>query len=222
MTEPEATVTRWWWVRHAPVTAFSGRIYGQLDVPADCSELELFPGLARSLPPGAIWVASNLRRTHQTAEAIAAAGLELPSLVIEPDLAEQSFGDWQGRSREALAALRGDTWHRFWLAPAHERPPGGESFVDLIGRVGRAVERLTRTHGGRDIIAVAHGGTIRAAVAMAMGLQPEVALALVVDNCSLTRLDHIDGPPSSSSDGTDGGVWRICHLNLPPRSLAAG
>ncbi len=29
--------TRWWWIRHAPVDA-GGRIYGQCDLPADCSD----------------------------------------------------------------------------------------------------------------------------------------------------------------------------------------
>jgi alpha-ribazole phosphatase len=221
MTESDATVTRWWWIRHAPVTCFTGKIYGQLDVPADCSESELFPGLARTLPRDAVWVASNLRRTHDTAEAIEKAGLELPTLVIEPDLAEQSFGDWQGCTHQDLAALRGNDWHRFWLAPAHQRPPGGESFADLVDRAARAIDRLTREHRGRDIVAVAHGGTIRAAVAVAMGLEAERALALAVDNCSLTRLDHIDGPLSSASEASDEGVWRVCHLNVPPRTLTA-
>ena len=27
--------TRWWWIRHAPVTSYAGRIYGQQDVEAD-------------------------------------------------------------------------------------------------------------------------------------------------------------------------------------------
>ena len=32
-------VTRWWWIRHAPVTANNGRIYGQGDPPADADGL---------------------------------------------------------------------------------------------------------------------------------------------------------------------------------------
>jgi len=27
--------TRWWWIRHAPVTSHAGRNYGQQDVEAD-------------------------------------------------------------------------------------------------------------------------------------------------------------------------------------------
>jgi alpha-ribazole phosphatase len=32
------------------------------------------------------------------------------------------------------------------------------------------------THAGRDVIAVAHGGTIRAALGLALGLDPEASL----------------------------------------------
>jgi len=63
-------------------------------------------------------------------------------------------------------------------------------------------------HAGRDIVAVAHGGSIRAAVAHALGLAPEAALALSVDTLSLTRLDHIAGPGA----GQD---WRVAQLNWP-------
>ena len=44
-----ATTTRFWWVRHAPVDS-EGRIYGQKDMPCDCSDTAVFAGLARQLP----------------------------------------------------------------------------------------------------------------------------------------------------------------------------
>ena len=62
--------TRWWWIRHAPVRVDEGRIYGQKDLPCDCSEVRVFDGLAAALPRNAVWVTSNLMRTHQTAAAI--------------------------------------------------------------------------------------------------------------------------------------------------------
>ena len=40
-----ATTTRFWWVRHAPV-AHEGRIYGQKDMPCDCTDTAVFTGLA--------------------------------------------------------------------------------------------------------------------------------------------------------------------------------
>src|SRR5205085_1231680 len=122
---------------------------------------------ARQLPRDAVWVTSNLRRTHETARAIVRAGLPGPDPIpgpqaeAIPDLAEQDFGEWQGLTYEELRQSRGGAFHRFWHAPAHERAPGGESFVDMMQRVARAIHLVLDVHRGRDVIAVAHGGTIR-------------------------------------------------------------
>jgi alpha-ribazole phosphatase len=206
--------TRFWWVRHAPV-AHGGRIYGQADLSCDCSETTLFAGLAAQLPQEAVWVASHLRRTHETAAALVRAGLTGPAVIpglgilTLADLAEQHFGEWQSLTYDELSQSRNGAFHRFWHAPAHETPPGGESFVAVIERVSRAIRRLVEIHAGRDIIAVAHGGTIRAALAVALGLDPETALAVAIDNCSLTRIDHMDGPGM-------GHGWRVVTVNRPP------
>jgi broad specificity phosphatase PhoE len=209
----ETVVTRWWWIRHAPVIGVHGRCYGQTDVDCDVSAAAAFKALAARLPDGALWLTSPLGRTRKTAGAIAdelrALGRPAPSPEIEPDFIEQSFGEWQGRSYAEIGAwdvARGG--HRFWLAPAASAPPGGESFVEVVGRVRGGVERRLAAHAGRDIVAVAHGGSIRAADAAALGLDPETALALSVDTLSLTRLDHLAGPGQGHS-------WRIGHLNLP-------
>ena len=203
-------VTRWWWVRHAPVTANDGRIYGQKDVPADCSDDDAFATLAKILPSDAVLATSDLQRTTQTADAIMTAGLDLPEAIVEPAFREQCFGDWQGMRYDEFASLRDDLAHRHWLSPAFERPPLGESFADVIARVVPAVIRMTATYAGRDVVAVAHGGTIRAAAALALGLDPEAVLALSIDNLSLTRLDHID-------DDGNGAAWRVVAINRPSR-----
>ncbi|MBL8665522.1 MAG: histidine phosphatase family protein [Candidatus Odyssella sp.] len=203
-----ARVTRWWWVRHAPVTADNGCIYGQVDIACDVSDEAGFAVLARRLPRGALWVTSHLQRTKQTAAAIAAAGLACDPPAEERDFAEQHFGEWQGRNRAEIFRLHGAD-HGMWLAPAEFCPPGGESFAALMDRVGRGIARWTAAHPGRDIVAVAHGGTIRAALGHALGLPPARALAFETANCALTRLDHVEGggkPPA----------WRIVAVNHLP------
>ncbi len=208
-------ITRWWWVRHAPVPpeVHGGRIYGAADVPCDCSDSEAFAGLARRLPSGAVWVVSSLARTRQTAAAIAAAGLDGPA---DPEtvaaFAEQDFGGWQDRSWADLHAAADPAMVDFWRVPALTRAPGGESFADVIIRAAPAVEQLTARHAGRDVIAVAHGGTIRAVLAHALRLAPEQALAFRVDNLSVTRIDHIPG----GSLGGRGPAWRVGAVNVPP------
>jgi len=209
-----ARVTRWWWIRHAPVAGHDGRtIYGQDDLPADCSDSARFAALAAALPSEAVWVTSNLGRARQTAAAIhAAARRDAPEFLIEPDFAEQHFGDWQGRTHADLAAMRDGHWHRFWHAPAVMAPPGGESFAAVAERVGRAVERFNEAHAGKDIVAVAHGGSIRAALGFALGLAPDRALGFVIDNCSLTRIDHIEGA-LSSLEPDPVKSWRVVRIN---------
>jgi alpha-ribazole phosphatase len=208
-------VTRWWWVRHAPVTVNNGRCYGQTDVPCDCSNDAAFAGLAKLLPKDAVWVTSTLQRTHMTAAGIVRAGLPGPKLIpgpgviVERDLAEQHFGDWQGVTYAELAELNGNRWPRFWLAPAHHAPPGGESFVELMARAHPAILRLSAEHAGRDIIAVTHGGTIRAALAQALDLAPEATLAVSIDNLSLTRIEHFP-------DANVAHPWRVATVNQAP------
>ena len=211
----ERIATRWWWVRHAPVTENRGRCYGQTDFPCDVADTARFARLAQLLPQRAAWITSPLKRTHMTAAALVAAGLDGPSpipgpdIAIEADLIEQHFGAWQGMSYDELTTQRGETWHRFWIAPAHETPPGGESFVALMHRVHAAIARLNERYAGRDILAVVHGGTIRAALALALDLTPEAALAFTIDNLSLTRIDHVAGPGV-------GHAWRVGAVNQPP------
>ncbi len=207
------TVTRWWWIRHAPVPNSAGQCYGQEDRDSDTSDSASFAGLSGLLPGGAVLVTSDLRRTTQTAAAIAAAGLALPEAIVEPSLREQFFGDWQGMTHAEIHEERGEQ-HPFWLAPAYERPPSGESFADLLARLAPTVGRLTRDHAGRDIISVGHGGTVRAALSLALGLDPEAALAFTVENLSLTRLDHISG-------GNGGGAWRVVTVNQRPKPNGA-
>jgi broad specificity phosphatase PhoE len=203
------TVTRWWWVRHAPAFRVNGGVYGAGEVPCDTSDAESFRGLARLLPEGAVWVTSHLSRTRLTAAAIVDGGAVAPEPLVERDLGEQDFGDWQGLTHAAIEAANPDIYHKFWLAPARHAPPGGESFVDVIDRVRPVVERMTADHSGRDIVAVAHGGTIRAALAIALDVEPDRALTFCTENLSITRIDHVAGPG-------EGGDWRIVTVNQPP------
>ena len=197
---PQSPVTRWWWVRHAPVVdAHLKRITGQSDVDADVTDAATFQVLAQHLPSGAVWFTSDLKRTAQTAKALMSAGAERVEPLVEPAWAEQNFGDWTGLTWDAIGADQ-----PFWDAPTTSCPPGegSESFTDQCDRVAKRVHDLNKDFAGRDLVCVAHAGTIRAAVAQALGLSPEQALAAQVDNLSLTRLDYVGG-----------GNWRVVGLN---------
>ncbi|MGK9169440.1 histidine phosphatase family protein [Inquilinus limosus] len=201
------STTRWWWIRHAPVANPDKLLYGRLDLPADTADAAAIAALAARLPHGAVWLRTPLRRTGDTAAALLAAMGEAASPTIETELIEQDFGTWQGRpSREVYGALPPDD--PFWSDPAGHAPPGGESFDAMLRRVQPAIRRLSETHAGRDVVAVAHAGTIRAAAALALDLDGDRALRLAIDMLSLTRIDRI-----RSSVGAE--AWRVVALNLP-------
>jgi broad specificity phosphatase PhoE len=158
-----------------------------------------------------VWVASNLRRTHETARAIWAADrdkFEGCALQQVAALAEQNLGDWQGLNRAEFFKQRKLTPGSFWFAPADERAPGGESFADLVARVRGAIADLVEQCRGRDIVVVAHGGTIRAAIAIALDLKPQAGLAFATDNCAITELDFYE------ANGGEG--WRVMSINHQP------
>jgi alpha-ribazole phosphatase len=205
--KPAVVVTRWWWVRHAPVRNDGGNIYGQTDLACDTSDTEVFEAVAKILPRDAVWFASNLKRTHQTAEAIWAAGFPKPAALIqEAAFAEQNLGRWQGMNRAAFLASQpvGSSWFADIAKPA----PDGESFMDLYNRTKSAIERITQEHAGRDVIVAGHGGTIKAAIGLALGGLVEKGLVFTIDNVSVTRLDHFSSAGHSS--------WSFPFVNQQP------
>ena len=208
-----STTTRWWWVRHAPVVGVEGVMYGSNDVDCDTSDRASFEGLAAFLPSDAVWLTSHLSRTHRTAKAIGDAGLNFPTPIQERQLGEQNFGDWQGTSWDDMRTRDEATYDDFWDSPARNRPPGGESFADQISRVGAIIDQYTEQHEGKDIVAVTHGGTIRAAISHALDLTPETGMSFTVSTLSLTRLEHIEGGLLKGK----GRSWRAVTINQPAK-----
>ncbi len=201
--------TRFWLIRHAIVEENARAIlYGTMDVElCETSLLEQAPmyrALAARLPRPAVWKVTPLSRTRRTAAAIFAAGYPRAEPQVEPDLIEQSLGEWQGLPHAELPARLVLPKHAFWPLSGHERPPGGDTLAEVIGRVGAALERLACEHPGQDVVVVSHGGAIRAAVAHCLRIGPDNALHLTVQNLSLTRLER-------QPDG-----WRVVCVNELP------
>jgi broad specificity phosphatase PhoE len=108
---------------------------------------------------------SPLRRALQTAEAVAAShGLEP---VTVDALREVDVGSWQGLTRAELEARVPEQFAR-WL-DYRQGWEDGESYDELGRRVVPALLELAATHAGERILAVTHGGPIRAAFAFAAG-----------------------------------------------------
>jgi broad specificity phosphatase PhoE len=208
------TTTRLFLIRHALVEP-SARLtmYGTMDVGlcelALRQEAASYRWLAARLPQPARWLVTPLSRTRATAAAVFAAGYPQAELEVEHDLIEQRLGDLEGLPHDVFFERLRHPPHPFWSIHAEERPPGGESFDDVVGRVGPALERLVAENAGGDLVIVAHGGSIRAAIAHAMGVSGHAVLAFSVKNLSLTRLEKV---------GTD---WRVAAVNEEPFTLPA-
>lgn len=137
----------------------TGRLQGSSDVPLDDVGREQARGVARTLgsPPWTALVTSPLRRARQTA-AIVGAGLGLPPAHVCAGLAERTYGQAEGLTREQ--ALR--RW------PDGEFP-GQETLDSVAARGAAALDALGRRHAAGRIVVVAHGALIRAALAEATG-----------------------------------------------------
>ncbi len=198
--------TSFWLIRHALVSeAERAQLYGIRDVglcdDTLVAQVPQYQALAAKLPRPAVWACTPLSRTRRTAEAIFAAGYPAQPLLVEPGLIEQNLGEYQGLRHAELPALLTAPAHPFWPLAADARPPGGESVVEMLVRVGPAIEAVAARHAGQDVVIVSHGGTIRAAVAHALRIDADRALRFSVQNLSLTRLDLVDGE------------WRVVCVN---------
>jgi len=203
---PVETTTRFWLSRHALVDPEARKfLYGTQDVgiceDTMLAQTDAYAALGRRLPRPAVWLVTPLSRTRRTAEAIFGAGYPEVPLTVEPGLIEQSFGTLQGTPGARLAEKLTLPAHDFWPTSHAERPEDGESFDDVILRVGTQIERLARRYHGADVVAVCHGGVVRAAVAHILGLGGEQALRLTVGNISLTRIER------------RGAAWRVVSVN---------
>ncbi len=207
--------TRIFLIRHALVEPSARTtMYGTMDV-ALCEltlaqEAASYRWLAHRLPQPARWFVTPLSRTRATAAAIFAAGYPEAELTVEPAMIEQDLGEWQGLPHEVFAERLRHKPHPFWSIAGEERPPGGESFHDVADRVGPVIERMAEEHRGGDVVIVAHGGSIRAAIAHAMAIPPAAALSFSIKNLSLSRLEK------------QGGDWRVAAVNEEPFTLPAG
>jgi alpha-ribazole phosphatase len=167
-------------IRHAPA-ATGGRLCGRTDVPLEAGGLTAAAGLGAALAVVERRVSSPALRCRQTAAAL------WPDATVETDpcLWEQDFGAWEGLEFSALPDL--GTLAAAELA--RHRPPGGESFEDVCARVGPALVALVKGEGA--VAVVAHAGTVRAALALALG--PAAALGFEVAPLSVTRLRPVPG-----------------------------
>jgi probable phosphoglycerate mutase len=114
---------------------------------------------------------SPLRRALETAEVVAAA-LGLEAVAVDA-LREVDVGSWQGLTRAEVEERFPEQYAR-WIAGG-QGWEDGESYEQMGRRAVAALLELAAAHDGERILAVTHGGPIRAAFAFADGTTHEGA-----------------------------------------------
>jgi broad specificity phosphatase PhoE len=127
---------------------------------------------------------SPLLRAMQTA-AIVAAPHGLTPQPLDA-LIECDVGHWEGLDWQTIRALDTEGFQRFHANPGEFGYPGGESFRDVYNRVTPALDELLDIHAGESILVVAHHIVNRTYLAGLLGLEPNQANQVTLDNCGIS------------------------------------
>ncbi len=185
-------------IRHGETAwSLTGRHTGSTDIPLTAHGEAMAHGLAGLLDPvpfAAIF-SSPRARARQTC-LLATHGAKA---IIEPDLAEWSYGDYEGM-------LLSEIWQSnpgwsIW----RDRCPGGETLADVVGRADRLLERLQSLSGAIALFSHGQLGCILAA--RWAGLPGGVGEHLELNPASLSILGWKSDHP---------GVPVIARWNLVP------
>ena len=144
------------------------RFQGHADPPLNETGRAQAAELAAALvaEPLAAVYSSPLRRAFETAQILAAPhGLEP---VPVDALREVHVGSWEGLTRAEIEERFPEQFAR-WLN-YEQGWEDGESYEEMSRRVIAALLELAAAHEGKRILAVSHGGPVRAAYALADGV----------------------------------------------------
>jgi alpha-ribazole phosphatase len=191
------------------------RYQGHMNIPLNergRSQARAAAARLASYRPAALY-ASDLARAAETAEII---GVQLGFTPAQmPELREIHVGQWEGLTPEELYRRFPEHMREYDRDPARTVRLGGESYAQLQERALVALNRIRESHNpGETILAVSHGGTIRALLCHVIGLDLAYFGRMWLDNGSFTELRL----------GTNG--WRLLRLNdtahLEGTELASG
>lgn len=141
--------------------------------------------LAKVSAPVAV-ISSPLNRTKETAE-IVARKLGLEVAILE-DLAEISFGDWDGHTSEDVAKNWPEDFER-WRGDINMAPPGGgESIKEFDRRIQKAKKHLLDNYEGQTIAVVSHVMPIRGFLRAALEADWSAYWRVSLSPCSITVL----------------------------------
>jgi len=172
-------------VRHGAARGADGRAVGHLDLPlsaAGAASIRTLQATWNGSPPARLFTSDLMRARDSAAILEDAWGV---SARVDPRLREVDFGDWDGALWSELHELPGfDRWlARWWQLP----PPGGEPFT-AVGKRARAWLEEVLAGDADPVVAVAHGGSIRALLCHVLAMPVEKAFHLHLDHGRVSAL----------------------------------
>lgn len=165
-----------------------------------------FGGMAEDQRPEVV-LCSPYRRARQTAALIHDAG-GLPvapeDFVIDERLREKEFGVLDGLTTRGIRDVMPEQAEfRRLLGKFYHRPPGGESWCDVILRLRSALDTISLHHAGQRVIVVGHQVVVLCMRYLLENMTEEAILAVDregdVPNCGITeyRFDRDSGSRGS-------------------------
>ena len=144
--------------------------------------------------PTVVWTSPYVR-AHQTAEdLVKAAGLDVP-IVLDERLREREFGVLDGLTRKGITAQFADeSERRARLGKFYHRPPGGESWSDVLLRLRAALDEMRLEAAGERVVLVGHQVVVLLVRYVLEGMTEKQILEVdgeaEVANCSITSYRH--------------------------------
>ena len=145
-----------------------------------------------------VLMTSPFRRSHQTLERIAAA-LAADRVHIQADerLREKEFGVLDRYTKHGIAAHFPElSEQRARVGKFYFRPPGGESWCDVILRLRSVVEELRRDYVGQRVLIVSHQVVVNCFRYLLDKMDEQTILQLDrrgdVPNCGVTEYGFVD------------------------------
>ena len=183
-------------VRHGE-TAHSARglCYGKLDVdlsPTGFKQAAQTAQLIKPFKPQAIYSSPRLRALDTAAAITNACALDV---IVDDNLAELDFGDFEGLSYEEAERQYPDLYQQWMAHPTNIQFPNGESYAQMSSRVINFTSQLISRHKGQTIVTVAHGGVNRIVLAKTLGLKSEWIFRLEQSYGAINCIDYYGDTP---------------------------
>jgi 2,3-bisphosphoglycerate-dependent phosphoglycerate mutase len=172
-----------WLIRHGEtIWNAEKRIQGQMDAPLSSLGIRQVEALAKRLRNKQFDTvySSDSGRATQTANIV----FPNKNLCLDVRLREIHWGILEGKTRATFSLEEAESYARYKRDPFHQKLPEGENWQDLFTRVNAWMKSLPEDG---KVVAVTHGGVVRAALCLVVGHPKSYEWNAVIDNASITR-----------------------------------